>query len=146
MWHALAISPRNRTIQVHLYTIRINCEVQPNNQAIYIHPQTHVYALELERFLPATGYNYSPISNCGINEYAQCARSHRKDYLVTFPANAMLTGPKVLFVAEQVVYGFAVRQAIVETMKSWYVCEAHLGHHVIEWHADQTVIRFNRCM
>ena len=44
----------------------------------------------------------------------------------------MLTGPKVLFVAEQVVYGFAVRQAIVETMKPWYVCEAHLSHHVIE--------------
>ena len=50
MWHALAISPRNRTIQIHLYTIRIKYEVQPNNQAIYIHPQTHVYALELERF------------------------------------------------------------------------------------------------
>ena len=44
----------------------------------------------------------------------------------------MLTGPKVLFVAEQVVYGFAVRQAIVETMKSWDGCGAHLGHHVVE--------------
>ena len=51
---------------------------------------------------------------------------------VTAPADAMLTSPKVLFVAEQVVYGFAVRQAIVETMKTWHVCEAHLGHHVIE--------------
>ena len=43
----------------------------------------------------------------------------------------MLTSQIVRTAAEQFAHGFAVRRAIVETMKPGYVREAHLCHHPI---------------